>query len=83
MSLSQKILGPNTILQGAMSDIFTNTPQSFYSDGVATMQVIYACLVCCSPLTKFHFKLVNVCIFLALCSATQRFATKPFEMCQA
>lgn len=38
VSLSQKILGPNTILQGAMSDIFTNTPQSFYNDGVATMQ---------------------------------------------
>ena len=39
VSLSQKILGPNTILQGALPDILEKTPQSFYDNGVAIIQV--------------------------------------------
>jgi len=30
ISLSQLILGPNAVVQGALSDILNNTPQSFY-----------------------------------------------------
>ncbi|KAH3772763.1 tyrosine aminotransferase-like isoform X2 [Dreissena polymorpha] len=30
--LSQKILGPNTLIQAAIPDILKNTPRSFYSD---------------------------------------------------
>lgn len=34
LSLSQRILGPNTLIQAAVPDILTKTPQSFYSDTI-------------------------------------------------
>ena len=37
MSLSQRILGPNSIVQSALKDILTNIPKSFYRD---TLQYI-------------------------------------------
>ena len=39
MSLSQRILGPNTIVQGALEDILNNTPQSYYDGIVGTCKV--------------------------------------------
>lgn len=34
LSLSQRILGPNTMVQAATPDILTKTPQSFYDDTI-------------------------------------------------
>jgi tyrosine aminotransferase len=32
MCLSQKILGPNTLIQAALPEILKDTPKSFYTD---------------------------------------------------
>ncbi|XP_020915561.1 tyrosine aminotransferase isoform X2 [Exaiptasia diaphana] len=37
-SLSQQILGPNTIIQAAIPDIFSKTPNSFYENAINVMQ---------------------------------------------
>ena len=37
VSFSQRILGPNSIVQSALKDILTNIPKSFYRD---TLQYI-------------------------------------------
>ena len=37
VSLSQRILGPNSIVQSALKDILTNMPKSFYTE---TLQYI-------------------------------------------
>lgn len=34
LSLSQRILGPNTLIQAAVPDILSKTPQSFYDDTI-------------------------------------------------
>ncbi|XP_031550966.1 tyrosine aminotransferase-like [Actinia tenebrosa] len=38
VSLSQQILGPNTIIQAALPDILENTPRSFYENAINVMQ---------------------------------------------
>lgn len=37
-SLSQRIIGANTIVQGALPNILNNTPQSFFDDTIATIE---------------------------------------------
>lgn len=38
-SLSQRIIGSNTLVQGALPDILKNTPQSFFDETIAQVQV--------------------------------------------
>jgi tyrosine aminotransferase len=37
-AISQRIIGSNTLVQGALPDILTNTPQSFFDDTIAMVQ---------------------------------------------
>jgi len=37
--LSQRIIGSNTLIQGALPGILTRTPEKFYEDTVRTLQV--------------------------------------------
>ncbi|OXA65128.1 tyrosine aminotransferase [Folsomia candida] len=37
-SLSQRIIGSNTLVQGALPDILRNTPKSFFDETIATVQ---------------------------------------------
>jgi len=37
-SLSQRIIGSNTLVQGALPDILRNTPQSFFDDTISQVQ---------------------------------------------
>lgn len=37
--LSQRIIGSNTLIQGALAGILTRTPQKFFEDTVKTLQV--------------------------------------------
>lgn len=39
IALSQQILGPNTLIQGALPEILTNTPQSFFDNTMRAVQV--------------------------------------------
>jgi len=39
--LSQRILGPNTIIQGAVKTILTSTPQQFFDNSLSLVQVYY------------------------------------------
>ena len=39
VSLSQRILGPNTLVQAAIPDILNNVPTKFYNDTIGTVQV--------------------------------------------
>ena len=39
VSLSQRILGPNTLVQAAIPDILDKVPSTFYSDTIAIVQV--------------------------------------------
>lgn len=36
---SQQILGPNTLIQGALPEIFANTPQNFFDNTIRIIQV--------------------------------------------
>jgi len=36
--LSQRILGPNSVVQAAVPDILTQTPQSFFDDTVGHVE---------------------------------------------
>jgi len=49
IALSQRILGPNTIVQGALPDILTKTPQDFYDNTLnaveANAKICYEALV--------------------------------------
>ncbi|XP_061577271.1 tyrosine aminotransferase [Cololabis saira] len=38
VKLSQRILGPCTVIQGALESIFNNTPRSFYSDTISFLK---------------------------------------------
>jgi tyrosine aminotransferase len=38
-SLSQRIIGSNTLVQGALPDILKNTPKKFFDDTIAQVQV--------------------------------------------
>lgn len=38
-SLSQRIIGSNTLVQGALPEILRNTPQSFFDDTISQVQV--------------------------------------------
>lgn len=38
LNLSARILGPNSLVQGALPDILKNTPQKFYDELVETLQ---------------------------------------------
>ncbi|XP_058956402.2 tyrosine aminotransferase [Pocillopora verrucosa] len=38
IALSQQILGPNTLIQGALPEILTKTPQSFFDNTMRTIQ---------------------------------------------
>jgi len=49
LSLSQRILGPNTIIQGAIESILTETPQIFFDSTLE--QVEYNALVCFNSLS--------------------------------
>ena len=42
MDLSQRILGPNTITQGALATIFRDTPQTYYDSIVKIVKVFKA-----------------------------------------
>ena len=42
-SLSQRIIGANTIIQGALADILKNTPKCFFADTVAYIDVSAPC----------------------------------------
>ena len=37
--MSQQILGPCTLIQGALPDILAKTPQSFFENSVEVIQV--------------------------------------------
>jgi tyrosine aminotransferase len=37
-SLSQRILGPNTLVQGAIKSILEETPESFYKETISTIE---------------------------------------------
>jgi tyrosine aminotransferase len=37
--LSQRIMGSNTLIQGALANIFTRTPDKFFEDTIKTLQV--------------------------------------------
>ena len=37
--MSQQILGPNTLIQGALPDILAKTPQSYFETTVKVIQV--------------------------------------------
>jgi len=37
--LSQRILGPNTIIQGAVKMILNSTPQQFFNSSISLVQV--------------------------------------------
>ncbi|CAG7661559.1 unnamed protein product, partial [Allacma fusca] len=37
-SLSQRIIGSNTLVQGALADILQNTPKSFFDDTINQVQ---------------------------------------------
>ena len=39
MDLSQRILGPNTIVQGALQTILRDTPQHYYNSIIKTVKV--------------------------------------------
>jgi len=39
IALSQQILGPNTLIQGALPEILANTPQSFFENSMRVIQV--------------------------------------------
>ena len=39
VSLSQRILGPNTLVQAALPDILKNTPPEFFNNTVQYIQV--------------------------------------------
>ena len=39
VSLSQRILGPNTLVQAAIPDILNDVPSSFYEETIAIVQV--------------------------------------------
>lgn len=39
LNLSQVILGPNSVVQGALDDILHRTPQSFYEDTISQLEV--------------------------------------------
>lgn len=41
--MSQQILGPNTLIQGALPDILANTPQSYFENTVKVIQVSMYC----------------------------------------
>lgn len=43
MKLSQRILGPCTIVQGALKSILRRTPQEFYHDTLSFLKVRGAC----------------------------------------
>lgn len=43
MKLSQRILGPCTIVQGALKSILRRTPQEFYHDTLSFLKVRAAC----------------------------------------
>lgn len=38
-AVSQRIIGSNTIVQGALPDILAETPQSFFDETIAQVQV--------------------------------------------
>jgi hypothetical protein len=40
IALSQRILGPNTLVQGALETILTKTPQEFFDSTIAVVKVI-------------------------------------------
>ena len=39
MDLSQRILGPNTVVQGAIPKILSDTPQEYYGSIISTVKV--------------------------------------------
>ena len=39
IALSQQILGPNTLVQGALPEILANTPPSFFENTMKIIQV--------------------------------------------
>lgn len=39
IALSQQILGPNTLIQGALPEILANTPQDFFDNSMRVIQV--------------------------------------------
>ena len=39
LNLSQVILGPNSVVQGALDDILHNTPQNFYDETIKQLEV--------------------------------------------
>ena len=39
MAMSQQILGPNTLIQGALPDILAKTPQSYFENTVKVIKV--------------------------------------------
>ena len=45
MDLSQRILGPNTVVQGALETFFRDTPQSYYDGIISIVKVITVSLV--------------------------------------
>lgn len=55
VSLSQRILGPNTLVQAAIPDILDKVPSTFYSDTIGIVQrnavTCYAALSSCPGLT--------------------------------
>ena len=38
--LSQRILGPNTIIQGAVKTVLNSTPRQFFDNSISLVQVI-------------------------------------------
>lgn len=41
LNLSQVILGPNSVVQGALDDILHRTPQSFYEETISQLEVTF------------------------------------------
>ena len=54
-SLSQRILGPNALIQGALSTILTAVPQSFFDDIIRTIEVCLFTLVLCYAAVRYNY----------------------------
>lgn len=61
--MSQQILGPNTLIQGALPDILAKTPQSYFEN---TVKVIKVSMIQCTSNKQSDSTFTSIEIYLKI-----------------
>ena len=91
MDLSQRILGPNTVVQGAVERILKETPQDYYDSIIKTVKVstTFQFLMKTSRLNNLRIydalRNLMMCLFSGQCRCllSDTFQNKRLEACHA